>query len=204
MPTKTPASGRHVASELAYLARALKAPSLAAAVERLAERARTESWTFACCDERTTRCTEQQIQTAGHLRGQCLFRAVSATAHRVIRLAGPPSGATTMILTVGLAGPRWAKEHDVLAGGDEVQGPEVGQGVALERALVLDVEVLQRLPCGEAGGADAALTAVGFAGSDLALQASREELLAAQRVAAEIAAMPTPGEAFAAIAQFIT
>ena len=31
-------------TDLAYLCRALKAPSLAASVQRLAERARTESW----------------------------------------------------------------------------------------------------------------------------------------------------------------
>ena len=43
MATKT--NGRNVAAELAYLTRTLKAPSLAAAVERLAERARVESWT---------------------------------------------------------------------------------------------------------------------------------------------------------------
>jgi DNA replication protein DnaC len=34
-----------VTAELAFLTRALKAPSLAAAVQRLAERARAESWT---------------------------------------------------------------------------------------------------------------------------------------------------------------
>ena len=33
------------ASDLAYLCRALKAPSLAQAYERRADRARTESWT---------------------------------------------------------------------------------------------------------------------------------------------------------------
>ncbi|MDT7725058.1 MAG: hypothetical protein QOI21_1634 [Actinomycetota bacterium] len=37
-------SSRNVASEIAYLTRALKAPSLAGAVERLAERARSEGW----------------------------------------------------------------------------------------------------------------------------------------------------------------
>jgi hypothetical protein len=37
-------SGRNVAAEPAYLTRVLKAPSLAASVERLAERARAESW----------------------------------------------------------------------------------------------------------------------------------------------------------------
>lgn len=35
---------RNIASEIAFLTRALKAPSLAGAVERLAERARAESW----------------------------------------------------------------------------------------------------------------------------------------------------------------
>ena len=44
------------ASDIAYLCRALKAPSLARAVERLAERARTDSWTheefLAACLER--------------------------------------------------------------------------------------------------------------------------------------------------------
>nr|WP_269459283.1 hypothetical protein [Micromonospora echinaurantiaca] len=38
-------ASRNVASEIAFLTRALKAPSLAASVERLAERARAESWT---------------------------------------------------------------------------------------------------------------------------------------------------------------
>ncbi|MCD2191769.1 transposase, partial [Actinomycetospora sp. SF1] len=46
MAAKSPATGgRNVVSELAYLTRVLKAPSLAASVERLAERARAESWT---------------------------------------------------------------------------------------------------------------------------------------------------------------
>ena len=54
---------------------------------------------------------------------------------------------------VGLAGARRAEEDDVLAGGDEVQGAEVGQGLALERALVFGVEVLEALAGGEAGGA---------------------------------------------------
>jgi hypothetical protein len=33
------------AGDVAYLCRALKAPSMAAAVDRLAERARTDNWT---------------------------------------------------------------------------------------------------------------------------------------------------------------
>jgi DNA replication protein DnaC len=42
MAAKT--TSRNVTSEIAFLARALKAPSLGAAVQRLAERARAESW----------------------------------------------------------------------------------------------------------------------------------------------------------------
>ena len=54
---------------------------------------------------------------------------------------------------------------------------EVGDRLPLEGALVVEVEVLQRLPGWEAGGADAALAAVGLAGGDLALQAGGQELL---------------------------
>lgn len=65
---------------------------------------------------------------------------------------------------VGLAGPGRPEEHHVLSRGDEVQGAEVGEGLALDRPLVGGVEVLEGLAGGEAGGADAALAAVGFAG----------------------------------------
>ncbi|MFG2585854.1 P-loop NTPase family protein [Streptomyces malaysiensis] len=40
-------TGRQTSSELAFLARALKAPALLDAADRLAERARKESWTHA-------------------------------------------------------------------------------------------------------------------------------------------------------------
>lgn len=45
MPAKAGTSSRNIAAEIAFLTRALKAPSLANSVERLAERARAESWT---------------------------------------------------------------------------------------------------------------------------------------------------------------
>jgi len=53
----------------------------------------------------------------------------------------------------------------------------VGDQVAFETAGVVEVELFQGLAGGEAGGADAALPAVGFAGGDLALQAGDQELL---------------------------
>src|SRR6476619_7664003 len=63
MATKTTATSRtvnarNVASEIAYLARALKAPSLAGAVERLAERARAESWTH---EEFLAACLQREV-----------------------------------------------------------------------------------------------------------------------------------------------
>ena len=43
--TASSATNRDLTSEVAFLTRALKAPTLREAVPRLAERARTESWT---------------------------------------------------------------------------------------------------------------------------------------------------------------
>ena len=89
-------------------------------------------------------------------------------------LAGPdaqPGG------QVGFAGAGRAEEHDVVFRGDEVQGAQVGDDLAFEGPLVVEVEVLQGFAGGEPGGADAAFAAVGLAGGDLALQARGEELL---------------------------
>src|SRR5436190_9520542 len=52
------ANSRNVASEIAYLTRALKAPSLAGAVERLAERARSESWSH---EEFLAACLQREV-----------------------------------------------------------------------------------------------------------------------------------------------
>ena len=46
------------AADVAYLCRALKAPSLAQAVERLAERARAEDWTH---EEFLAACLEREV-----------------------------------------------------------------------------------------------------------------------------------------------
>jgi len=55
----------------------------------------------------------------------------------------------------------------------------VGDRLPLEAAGVVEVELLQALSGREAGGAAAALAAVGFSGGDLALQAGSQELLVA-------------------------
>jgi hypothetical protein len=78
---------------------------------------------------------------------------------------------------VGLAGAGRPEEHHVLPAGDEVQRAEVGDGVALEAAGVVEVELLDALAGREPGGPDPALTAVGLPGRDLPLQAGDQELL---------------------------
>lgn len=78
---------------------------------------------------------------------------------------------------VGLAGAGRAEEDHVLAGGDEVQGSQVGDLFAFEPSGVVEVEVLQRLAPWEPGGADTTFTAVGLSGCDLPLQAGSQELL---------------------------
>jgi hypothetical protein len=57
MAAKT-TSSRDVVAELAYLTRALKAPTLREAVERLAERARTETWTY---EEFLAACLQREV-----------------------------------------------------------------------------------------------------------------------------------------------
>ena len=54
MPTKT----RDLASEIAFLTRSLKAPTLREAVTRLAERARSESWTY---EEFLAACLQREV-----------------------------------------------------------------------------------------------------------------------------------------------
>ncbi len=64
-----------------------------------------------------------------------------------------------------LAGSGWAQEHDVALGGDEVEGAQVGDGVALQAAGVVVVELFQALAGWEPGCPDAAFPAVGLPGS---------------------------------------
>src|SRR5689334_22266463 len=51
-------TGRDIEAELAYLTRALKAPTLREAVQRLAERARAESWTH---EEFLAACLQREV-----------------------------------------------------------------------------------------------------------------------------------------------
>ena len=75
MATKTSSvngNGRNVSSEIAYLTRALKAPSLAGAVERLAERARAEGWSH---EEFLAACLQREVAARESHGGEGRVRA---------------------------------------------------------------------------------------------------------------------------------
>ena len=80
---------------------------------------------------------------------------------------------------VRLAGAGRAEQDDVLAAGEEVELAEVQHRVAADRGLEGEVELLERLAGGEAGGLDAALAAVAVAAVGLGLQQRGGELLIA-------------------------
>jgi len=77
MPATT--SNRNVASEIAFLARALKAPSLAASVDRLAERARAESWTH---EEFLAACLQREVAARESHGGEGRIRAARFPARK--------------------------------------------------------------------------------------------------------------------------
>src|SRR5215207_4982528 len=66
-------------SDIAYLCRALKAPSLAAAVERLAERARAEGWSH---EEFLAACLEREVASRQDHGGENRIRAARFPARK--------------------------------------------------------------------------------------------------------------------------
>src|SRR3954462_9982772 len=68
-------------SDLAYLCRALKAPSLAAAVERLAERARAESWSH---EEFLAACLQREVAARDAHGGEGRVRAARFPARKAL------------------------------------------------------------------------------------------------------------------------
>ena len=72
MAAKTTTGSRDVTAELAYLIRALKAPTLREAVERLAERARTETWTY---EEFLAACLQREVSARESHGGEGRIRA---------------------------------------------------------------------------------------------------------------------------------
>jgi DNA replication protein DnaC len=76
MPTKATGNnagtGRDVATELAFLTRALKAPTLRESVPRLADRAREQSWTF---EEFLAACLQREVSARESHGGEGRIRA---------------------------------------------------------------------------------------------------------------------------------
>jgi DNA replication protein DnaC len=81
MAAKPTNSGRNIAAELAYLTRTLKAPSLAAAVDRLAERARTESWTH---EEFLAACLQREVAAREAHGGEARIRTARFPARKAL------------------------------------------------------------------------------------------------------------------------
>jgi DNA replication protein DnaC len=75
----TSPGGRNVSSEIAFLTRALKAPSLGAAVERLAERARAEGWTH---EEFLAACLQREVAAREAHGGEGRIRAARFPARK--------------------------------------------------------------------------------------------------------------------------
>src|SRR3712207_7603872 len=72
-------ASRNITSELAFLTRALKAPSLASSVERLAERARAESWTH---EEFLAACLQREVAARESHGGEGRIRAARFPARK--------------------------------------------------------------------------------------------------------------------------
>jgi DNA replication protein DnaC len=78
--SSTPNS-RNVTAELAYLTRALKAPSLAASVQRLAERARAESWSH---EEFLAACLQREVSARESHGGEGRIRTARFPARKAL------------------------------------------------------------------------------------------------------------------------
>ena len=74
-----PKTGRDVTSELEYLTRALKAPTMRDAVARLAERARTETWTH---EEFLIACLQREVSARESHGGEGRIRAARFPARK--------------------------------------------------------------------------------------------------------------------------
>ncbi len=72
-------TSRNIASEIAFLTPALKALSLAASVERLAERARAESWTH---EEFLAACLHHEVAAREAHGGEGRIRAARFPARK--------------------------------------------------------------------------------------------------------------------------
>jgi DNA replication protein DnaC len=76
---KNPAPARDFGTELSFLTRALKAPTLREAVERLAERARAESWTH---EEFLVACLQREVSARDSHGGEERIRSARFPARK--------------------------------------------------------------------------------------------------------------------------
>ena len=79
MATAKTAAGRDVTAEIAYLTRALKAPTLREAVPRLAERARAENWSH---EEFLVACLQREVAARESHGGEGRIRAARFPARK--------------------------------------------------------------------------------------------------------------------------
>ncbi len=79
MATAKTASARDLASEIGYLTRALKAPTLRESVPRLAERARAETWTH---EEFLVACLQREVAARESHGGEGRIRAARFPARK--------------------------------------------------------------------------------------------------------------------------
>jgi DNA replication protein DnaC len=77
--SKTAASSRDLAAEVAFLTRALKAPTLRDCVARLAERARAESWSY---EEFLVACLQREVSAREAHGGEGRIRAARFPARK--------------------------------------------------------------------------------------------------------------------------
>lgn len=80
-PTTPPAPGRQTTADLAFCTRALKAPALLEAAERLAERAVAENWTHA---EFLTACLQREVAARETHGGEARIRAARLPALKTL------------------------------------------------------------------------------------------------------------------------
>lgn len=81
MPARTTAktTGRDLTGEIAFLTRALKAPTLRESVERLAARARSESWSH---EEFLVACLQREVSARESHGGEGRIRAARFPARK--------------------------------------------------------------------------------------------------------------------------
>ena len=74
-------TGRDVSSELEFLTRALKAPTLRDSIQRLAERAREESWTH---EEFLAACLQREVAARDAHGGEGRIKAARFPARKAL------------------------------------------------------------------------------------------------------------------------